>query len=67
MSSRHNLADPTREPTDEELTELSHEAFAGVHEKRLAVESDTRRRIAERRAALREARAARAARRSEAP
>lgn len=30
MSGRTNLADPDREPTDEELVELSREAFAGV-------------------------------------
>lgn len=30
MSERTNLADPDREPTDEELVELSREAFAGV-------------------------------------
>ena len=27
--SRRNLADPDYEPTDEELVELAHEAFAG--------------------------------------
>jgi|JI10StandDraft_1071094.scaffolds.fasta_scaffold13495_6 hypothetical protein len=30
--SRRNLADPDYEPTDEELVELAHEAFAGVRE-----------------------------------
>ena len=30
MADRTNLADPDREPTDEELTLLSREAFAGV-------------------------------------
>ncbi|MBI5498092.1 MAG: hypothetical protein HY904_24025 [Deltaproteobacteria bacterium] len=30
MSRKTNFADPAYEPTDEELVELSHEAFADV-------------------------------------
>ena len=34
MASQHgNLADPDYEPTDEELRELVHSAFAGVAER----------------------------------
>ncbi len=30
MASHGNLADPSYEPTDDELRELAHSAFAGV-------------------------------------
>lgn len=32
MAGRVNFADPDYEPTDEDLAELMHEAFAGVTE-----------------------------------
>jgi hypothetical protein len=50
--SRRNLADPDYEPTDEDLVELAHEAFAGVREANEAALTRMRAAIAtERRAA----------------
>ncbi len=55
MSDRVNLADPDCEPTDEQLAELMHRAFAGVAEKRRAALAKLRAGIAtERQRVLRE-------------
>ena len=48
MSDAINLADPTFEPTDEQLIELSRRAFAGVKERREAALAKMRAEIAER-------------------
>jgi hypothetical protein len=45
-----NFADPAFEPTDEELQQLSHEAFAGVAAQRRVAEVLMHARIAELRA-----------------
>lgn len=41
-----NLADPDYEPTDEELRELMHRAFAGVTARRAWAEQQMRERMA---------------------
>ena len=46
MSSSANFADPQFEPSDEDLLELSREAFAGVAELRLTAREQMRVRIA---------------------
>ena len=55
MSGRINIADPSHEPTDEELGQLMREAFADVRARRLAANVELRRQIAERRQAVRAA------------
>lgn len=46
MSDRVNLADPAYEPSDEDLTGLMHEAFAGLREAREQSLVEMRARIA---------------------
>ncbi len=48
MGDAINLADPDFEPTDEQLTELSKRAFAGVKERHQAVLARLRAEIATR-------------------
>jgi hypothetical protein len=45
MGTRESLVDPEFEPTDEQLTELSVRAFAGVREQRERALSEMRARI----------------------
>ena len=52
MAERINLADPTFEPTDEQLQELSRRAFAHVPAQNAAAAARLRARIAEGRATL---------------
>ena len=53
MASQHgNLADPNYEPTDEELQELVHSAFAGVAERNQEALRRVHAQIAELRAEL---------------
>lgn len=46
MADRVNLADPTYEPSDEDLKRLMHEAFAGLREAREQSLVEMRTRIA---------------------
>ncbi len=46
MRRNTNFADPSYEPTDEELAELMHEAFAGIKEAREKSLVEMRARIA---------------------
>lgn len=50
VSTPRNLADPSYEPSDEELQGLAHRAFADVRESRERALTELRRRIAEERA-----------------
>jgi hypothetical protein len=47
MARATNFGDPSFEPTDEELTELMHEAFADVPARNAAARASLRREIAE--------------------
>jgi hypothetical protein len=53
MRRAPNLADPSVEPTDEELQGLAHDAFAGVAAENQAARQRLRERILQRRAARR--------------
>jgi hypothetical protein len=48
-----NLADPAFEPTDQQLVELSKRAFAGLPEKRRAIDAKVRESIRAARESLR--------------
>jgi 4'-phosphopantetheinyl transferase EntD len=59
MSDRIDLADPDFEPTDEQLQELSHRAFAGIKQARAESRAKLRAEIAAARVVARTALAAR--------
>jgi hypothetical protein len=47
MAAKINLADPSFEPTDEQLMELSRQAFAGIAAKKKRIDLASQAKIAE--------------------